>query len=309
MSPTFFWKSLLLLFVLLSEATGSPRILSVYEPGTFPRTSGKNEYTIASRFLALKVEGVFPGERLTVFADEHVFLDAKIATGTTMEFVVRRRLPAGSKYTIYVKGNSVAPDKVSVFRPANGAAPTRDECTRCADNDVDCPCTDPIGKGEIEFLHCFTAPAQFLPPDSCGGVGPLQGAVIYEGMQVRLRGNGTFDVAFRASTPAMPVSLFLQLELDLLHDQGLGGIQTITLPPILLDPIGRTDFGLEQAGWKVKINEITPALSAPNDHSRRDWKVCLTGCHCGILEAFWKIIDVRRLGIARFGSRPREEPF
>ncbi|WP_337177225.1 hypothetical protein [Paludisphaera sp.] len=160
-----------------------------------------------------------------------------------------------------------------------------------------------LGSDEDPALHFdFAAPAHFPLPrfGDCDEYLDDEGVLIYEGMRLDVASDGRYEVRFIATTPAMPVTLRLQLSLAR-HD---GSERTVTIPPIEVPPYtnGRGEY--EPATWKIRhqgysYNLATrpspqvrdsdfPDLPAPGRENLR-----IAGFH-----------SVRREGAARFGSYP-----
>lgn len=132
----------------------------------------------------------------------------------------------------------------------------------------------------------FSAPAHF-PYPRFGAVNDYyadDGIVIYEGMRLVVAQNGYYEVQFTATSPAMPVTVRMQLFVSDREKQ----FSTLTLPPILLNPQDSFEHDHAEHGnclhntWQVRHIGYSPILAA----------------RFAILHA------VVREGTARFGSLP-----
>lgn len=83
----------------------------------------------------------------------------------------------------------------------------------------------------IAYDYRFDAPAHFpLPAFGIRGEeSSRDGAIIYEGMRFAVREDGRYQVRFVVGTPAIPVTMCLQL---IVEDEGTQNHYTLTLPPI-----------------------------------------------------------------------------
>jgi hypothetical protein len=107
-----------------------------------------------------------------------------------------------------------------------------------------------------------------------------EGALIYEGMRIVVAQDGSYEVRFNLSTPAMPTALRLQLAvLD-----RVGRPIILTLPPIV-------------AGYNDDFQ---------TNFWRQQWHVYHAGHSDALAQAFDSLHTVARIGTGRFGSRPWE---
>lgn len=98
-----------------------------------------------------------------------------------------------------------------------------------------------------EFVFEDAARFAWVGFDALGGQLERDVVVIYEGMTVRVDGNGRYEVRFRAEAPRMPVTLRMQLNFC-----GTGAMDcpgTITLPPIRIEP--------DQANEPSRVDSLT----------------------------------------------------
>ncbi|MCO6457436.1 MAG: hypothetical protein J5I93_19215 [Pirellulaceae bacterium] len=126
----------------------------------------------------------------------------------------------------------------------------------------------------ITFFSAAHLPLRDFGPG--GEVYDQEGLVIYEDMQFTYRDNGEYSVHFKAGTPAVPVTLYLQILVRKAPD---GPWHTISLEPLQL-PVARSASGKPQRG--VVVKHVTGHSSAL---ARQPGKVC----------------DIRRDASARFG--------
>lgn len=126
----------------------------------------------------------------------------------------------------------------------------------------------------ITFFSAAHLPLRDFGPG--GEVYDQEGLVIYEDMQFTYRDNGEYSVHFKAGTPAVPVTLYLQILVRKAPD---GPWHTISLEPLQL-PVARSAGGKPQRG--VVVKHVTGHSSAL---ARQPGKVC----------------DIRRDASARFG--------
>lgn len=148
------------------------------------------------------------------------------------------------------------------------------------------------------FDLVFAKPAHFPLPrfGDLGEVIGLEGAVIYEGMRFRTMPCGRYEVTFAVSTPAIPVTLRLQL----LVGTTAGIPFTLTLPPLAIVPDSPYTGNYQvSGGYQVykdgnflgKVNHVRYVGFSPAVQTRY-----------GTLNA------VVRQGTARFGNLPLDPP-
>ena len=165
----------------------------------------------------------------------------------------------------------------------------------------------------------FDRPANFPIPgfDLEGCPADQPGIVIYEGMRVTFREKGEYDVLMTVTIPDRPVTLRMQIELELSatapglggHDRGAPPIKyTLTLPPIELNPVQRTidldlgppplrntsrlSFHINHEGYSSLIDDLTEEICSGRgkvEHTH---------------EVLTKSLNVHRRGTARFGTTP-----
>lgn len=157
----------------------------------------------------------------------------------------------------------------------------------------------------------FAKPARFAVPrfDASGCEFEDEGAVIYEGMRFVVAPSGAYEIRFVVSTPAMPVTLRLQLHVPCWD----GTEHTVTVPAIDLPPHANARGQFEPAVWKVRHVGVSQILVRPEP----DPETGASGAaspkvpdkHQSFSYHFpQKVYDgpraIRRTGTARFGSRP-----
>jgi hypothetical protein len=176
------------------------------------------------------------------------------------------------------------------------------------------PCQGRLSGSECDknsWSHVFVSAAHFPIPRFTASGEPVSadGLVIYEGMKLTVYpDSGYYDLSFTATSPNIPVTLRLQLELSHPQQEGF----RLTLPPIIIEPTGDSRYG-DTKGLTVAVNhrghselfkktvnldtklifpQSTPPLRAPGTaYADKEWQV-------------------RRLGVARFGlSTPTSDDF
>ncbi|MCA9060318.1 MAG: hypothetical protein KDA85_17535 [Planctomycetaceae bacterium] len=123
-------------------------------------------------------------------------------------------------------------------------------------------------------------------------------AVIYEGMQVSVHQDGTFELDFMAEIPRTAVTLRLQLYVSTAESSP---IATITIPPIVIEPdnkISRHDVGqavhVVHRGYSNGLRRAIERGEIPRGARPTNWNTSETG------------ILITRGGTARFGSKPEK---
>jgi|GEM_PF-5590600 len=114
-----------------------------------------------------------------------------------------------------------------------------------------------LGTYEYRFHSAAHFPRSHFGPQR--EVSRTAGAVIYEGMRFSARSDGTYEVEFLASSPALPVLLQLQLQVQHAVSQRW---HTITMPPIELpaspgDAAGSRSHRIFQRGYSSAL-EMMP---------------------------------------------------
>jgi len=135
-------------------------------------------------------------------------------------------------------------------------------------------------------LFVFLGPAMFPLPgfeNDCPSL-EADGAIIQESMNLRARDSGEFEVEFRVSAPALPVTLRLELDLH----RGVEDFGQITLPPMVLDTENLQRDEEQGDTWRVVYHGYSRALARA-----LDW--------CGLNKPTARI-EITRRGAARFGS-------
>ena len=109
--------------------------------------------------------------------------------------------------------------------PVKKASDMTDFC-KPLPNEDDC-----VVSKQYTYDYRFDAAAHFpLPGFGLSGEATEgEGAIIYEGMRFAITEDGRYQVRFVVGTPAMPVTMRLQL---ILEDEGTRNRYTLTLPPI-----------------------------------------------------------------------------
>jgi hypothetical protein len=108
-------------------------------------------------------------------------------------------------------------------------------------------------------------------------------AVIYEGMAIRVEGDGDFTVRFVMEAPATSVTVRLQFVVWNASNEKVG---TVTLPPLHFDPDRDVQKVGENRLWKAQQQGYSPLLQCSE---------ATTG------------IRVERTGSARIGSVPERQ--
>jgi hypothetical protein len=192
-------------------------------------------------------------------------------------------------------------------------------------------------------VYDFESPARFpIPRFAPGGAMEEQdGALIYEGMRFVATPAGSYEVRFVVSTPAMPVTLRLQVVLEydkrtmwdrrhrpnanpgesqLQLREGLEAPSRFRLREALETPRMGPPFGYPAtapgfrppAGTVFRVITLPPIIMPPYRNTRGQfeaatWQVRQVG-HSAFLNLYgldWLSVD--RQGTARFGSYPTEE--
>jgi hypothetical protein len=122
---------------------------------------------------------------------------------------------------------------------------------------------------------------------TCGEVYEEDGAIIHEGMRIVANERGDYLVRFNVSTPAMPVTLRLQLRMN---PPGAGRRIALTLPAIEVWPLGSSPEFYKPAVYGVSVVGHSAAIA---EHFQKIRKI--SPAQCGD----WEILS--RGGFARFG--------
>lgn len=158
----------------------------------------------------------------------------------------------------------------------------------------------------------FAKPARFAVPrfDASGCEFEDEGAVIYEGMRFVVAPSGAYELRFVVSTPAMPVTLRLQLHVPCWD----GTEHTVTIPAIDLPPHANARGQFEPAVWKVRHIGVSQVLVRPEPRlgeSLGIWamRTLVNRTRSSFSQHFpQEVYDgpyaIRRTGTARFGSYP-----
>ena len=147
------------------------------------------------------------------------------------------------------------------------------------------PTCDEKGESEQSGEPRYSTHFRFLSPahfplrgfDPQAGVLDREGALIYEGMRFSCDRNGQYQVSFLVRTPAMPTTLQLRF---LVQKKGKPKPwQTVTLPPIQIEPDKDRQDGPKAAVWRIRHCGYSAAIES----------------HAGFIQT------IRREGTARFG--------
>jgi len=144
-----------------------------------------------------------------------------------------------------------------------------------------CDCSKPYS-----YDYRFDAAANFpLPAYGLRGAeSDREGAIIYEGMRFAIRKDGRYQVRFVVETPAMPVTMRLQL---ILEDEATLNRYTLTLPPISIPEPDQPKRLSEQ-------RKVQPVYDTIQTVHHEGYLPMLAQGHCNIRV-------VQRTGSARFG--------
>ena len=161
-----------------------------------------------------------------------------------------------------------------------------------------CPCEDAKGDANCppakyltwEFHHA----AQVMLPrfDPLGQQLDADGLLIYEGMRFRaFPTSGTYELAFTATVPEMPVTLRLQL---LFKNEANGQVMRLTMPPIRMEPKKDARPGDPSANtFHISHRGYSSLFKGPvvgDQPPANPWPV---------IDSTWKL---DRVGTARFGT-------
>jgi hypothetical protein len=161
-----------------------------------------------------------------------------------------------------------------------------------------------LGSDDDPALHFdFAAPAHFPIPrfGGCDDFLDDEGVLIYEGMRLDVASDGRYEVRFIATTPAMPVTLRLQLSLH----QRDNSERTVTIPPIEIPPYKNSRGEYERATWKIRHQGYSYNLATrptPQVRDSNDLDQFPVDGKAGIRDDNYQF--VQRAGTARFGSYP-----
>jgi hypothetical protein len=129
---------------------------------------------------------------------------------------------------------------------------------------------------------------------TCGEVYEQDGAIIHEGMRIVANERGDYLVRFNISTPAMPVSLRLQLRMNV---PGTGRKIWLTLPPIEVKPDGSSPEFYKPAAYGVSVVGHSAAMA---EHFQKIRKISPAQCEDREI--------LSRAGTARFGVADLSSP-
>jgi hypothetical protein len=151
--------------------------------------------------------------------------------------------------------------------------------------------TNPPPKNNKVRRALFCGPARF-PRSYCNAVscgGSYDGVVVYEGMEFHIHKGGEYTVSMNLSSPAMPVTLRMQLRVTAdCEKETCCGPTTLTLRPIVIRPAVDTASGQMLPGeYQVTVHGFNPCLA----------ECRMKGC---------QEIQVERFGVARFGDSAYE---
>lgn len=237
---------------------------------TAPLEPSSERVTIANRCFAVRLASpVVKGAKVEAYFGQHRLVGDPSKDGQT-EFHFQGHLPAG-RYDLMVvvcpqegPGLSSAPVPV-YFSPVAATLSTDIICERpfafqtlslTARIEEGAPTgnqgNDEIGERrgkkacEKSYTFRFHQPAHFPRAEYArfGQELTTEGLVIAEGMEVSFYADGTFEVAFNALSPSVPVQVRLQLLVQDCDDQ----TYTLTLPPFEFRP---AELPIEQVNGRV----------------------------------------------------------